>query len=351
MKRKYSFVIPVYNCEPYLESCVASILSQKGVSDFEIILVDDGSKDRSGRIADMLALRDSRIRTFHKENGGAASARNFGLQQVTGEYVLFVDSDDTVEDQLLQSVEEALAENPDALVIFGMAFDYYRKETCIRSQVLSCAHAGMFSVKRLLEESKVFFDDNALSSACNKVFKTDVIRKHGLEMKPGMTLYEDFDFVLRYLACVEWVCCIAKPFYHYRNNLETIHLNSRVASLDKLQENMQVLFQSARKCSSESTGLKEVCANLYMMLLWQHLKGKKYSVAELKSCTGTYCADPDFRAMMTPDVHMGAFEKELFRKIESGEFQELHREILKRKLMTNVKRIVKKMMRTVGIKR
>ena len=351
MKIKYSFVIPVYGCEQYLEACVESILSQKGDHDFEIILVDDGSKDRSGQIADMLAEKDSRIRTFHKENGGAASARNFGLQQVTGEYVLFIDSDDTVEDQLLQSVEAALAENPESLVIFGMAFDFYRKGVHIRSQVLSCCHNGVYSVKQLLEECKDFFYDNALSSACNKVFSTEIIREHSLEMKSGMTLYEDFDFVLRYLACVEQVHCIAKPFYHYRNDLETIHLNSRVASLDKLQENMRTLFRSARELSDKSVELKEVCVNLYMLLLWQHLKVSRYTVAEIKQYTVPYCTEPYFRAMLTPEVRLGGFEKELFRKVENGEFRKLHRGILTSRMKSNVSRIVKKIMRTAGIKR
>lgn len=351
MKIKYSFVIPVYGCEQYLEACVESILSQKGDHAFEIILVDDGSRDRSGQIADMLARKDSRIRTFHKENGGAASARNFGLQQVTGDYVLFIDSDDTVEDQLLQCVDEALAEHPEALVIYGMTFDYYRKDVCIRSQLLSCGHNGVYSVKQLLEEGKAFFYDNALSSACNKVFQAAVLRKLGLEMQPGMTLYEDFDFVLRYLACAEQVHCIAKPFYRYRNDLEEAHLDRRVASLEKLQENMRMLFRSALELSPESTALKEVCVGLYMMLLWQHLKGKKYSIEELSSCAAAYCAEPAFRAMLVPEVHLGSFEQKLLRRIEQGEFRELQREIQKSRLKTNIKRIVKKSMRAVGMKR
>ena len=100
-----------------------------------------------------------------------------------------------------------------------------------------------------------------------------------------------------------------------------------------------------------SAGLKEVCTNLYLLLLWQHLKGKKYSVAELSSCTVTYCAEPDFRAMLAPDVQLGSFEQKLFLRIENEEFRELHREILKSKWITNTKRAVKKMMRAVGMKR
>lgn len=351
MKIKYSFVIPVYGCEQYLEECVDSILAQKSDHSFEVILVDDGSRDRSGQIADMLASRDNRIRTFHKENGGAASARNFGLQKVTGDYVLFVDSDDTVEDQLLNHVDEALAENPEALVIFGITFDFYWKKTCIRSQVLSCKHSGIFFTNQVLENCRDFFYDNALSSVWNKVFLTDTIRKFGLEMKAGMTLYEDLDFVLRYLACVEKVYCIPRSFYHYRNDLEAIHLDSRVASLEKVRENMCALIQSAQTLSTESVSLKEICADLYLLLLWQHLKGSHYTVEALKEHVIRYCEEPGFRELLAPDVSLGSFEKELFSWIENGEFQKLHDRIRKNRIMTKVKRTVKKILRTVGIKK
>ena len=88
-----SVIVPVYNVEPYLAQCINSILSQS-FEDFEVLLVDDGSKDKSGGICDEYAARDSRIRVFHKENGGLSSARNFGLNRANGKYVMFIDSDD-----------------------------------------------------------------------------------------------------------------------------------------------------------------------------------------------------------------------------------------------------------------
>lgn len=93
MKPAISVIIPVYNTESYLERCLKSILSQS-FTDIELLLVDDGSTDRSGAICDEYAVRDNRIKVLHQENGGVSSARNLGLDQATGEYVIFADADD-----------------------------------------------------------------------------------------------------------------------------------------------------------------------------------------------------------------------------------------------------------------
>ena len=91
-----SVIVPVYNVENYLSRCVDSILSQSGVT-LEVLLVDDGSTDASGKICDSYAARDDRVKVIHKENGGLSSARNTGLDRASGDYVTFVDSDDYLE--------------------------------------------------------------------------------------------------------------------------------------------------------------------------------------------------------------------------------------------------------------
>ena len=92
---KISIIVPVYNAEQYLPKCIESILDQKE-KDFELLLIDDGSQDNSGKICDTYAEKDDRIRVFHKENGGVSSARNLVLEEATGEMVFFIDSDDYV---------------------------------------------------------------------------------------------------------------------------------------------------------------------------------------------------------------------------------------------------------------
>lgn len=101
-----SVIVPVYNAEPYLARCIDSIMSQT-FEDFEVLIVDDGSQDKSGEICDEYAAKDSRIRVFHKENGGVSSARNLGLDNATGEWIAFVDSDDWVDEEYLSCLYDA----------------------------------------------------------------------------------------------------------------------------------------------------------------------------------------------------------------------------------------------------
>src|SRR5699024_10612040 len=96
-----SIVVPVYNIENYIEKCIESLISQT-YKNIEIILVDDGATDNSGRICDLYAKKDSRIRVLHKENGGLSDARNKGARECKGEYLFFVDGDDTVSPVLIE---------------------------------------------------------------------------------------------------------------------------------------------------------------------------------------------------------------------------------------------------------
>ena len=111
-----SIIVPVYNAEKFLNRCIDSILAQT-YTDWELLLIDDGSKDASGRICDEYATKDERIRVFHKENGGVSSARNLGLDHAQGEWITFVDSDDYIEENFLKSFEG----NLDADLVVGNA--------------------------------------------------------------------------------------------------------------------------------------------------------------------------------------------------------------------------------------
>lgn len=110
-----SVIVPVYNTEKYLDRCIQSILSQT-YSNIEILLIDDGSTDSSGVICDRYAEQDSRVRVFHKENGGVSSARNMGLDNAKGEWITFVDSDDYINDNFLQVVIENVSSKIDLIV-------------------------------------------------------------------------------------------------------------------------------------------------------------------------------------------------------------------------------------------
>lgn len=116
---KISCIVPVYNVEKYLRRCVDSILNQT-FTDFELILVDDGSLDNSPAICDEYAVKDSRIKVIHKVNGGVSSARNVGLDVAKGEWICFVDSDDLIEADYMQKMYEAAINNNSDFIMCGI---------------------------------------------------------------------------------------------------------------------------------------------------------------------------------------------------------------------------------------
>lgn len=352
---KYSIIIPVYGCEKYLEPCVKSVIKQKGNHSYEIILVDDGSKDSSGEIADQLAQQYEQVKTVHKKNGGAASARNRGIKEAKGKYIIFIDGDDTVDENLLDIVNKELETNEHAMVIFGMSFDYYRNDVFERCDKLSCSHNGIYTLNELFFEYKDFFFDNALSSACNKVFMLDKIKNNNLLFEEGMTLYEDYDFVLRYMMCVEFVICLNNIFYHYRNILEDTHINYRVLNLSNLQANLSHLLVTVNGLSElksqklNFSQLLDISANLYLQFLIQNLMIKKYSHEELQNSLKIYCNDSNFRAILAAGGKLEEKNKKLLRQIDYGEYRQINREYKKKRLIMKNKKIVKNLLRITGL--
>ena len=114
----YSIIVPVYNAEKYLESCIDSVLSQSSDKTYEVILVDDGSTDHSPELCDRYAKQSSNVRVIHQANQGVSAARNAGIAASRGEYILFLDSDDLWRADLLKEVSAVLTKTPD-MVIFG----------------------------------------------------------------------------------------------------------------------------------------------------------------------------------------------------------------------------------------
>ena len=108
--KKVSIIVPVYNVEKYLQRCIESILTQTE-TDLELLLIDDGSKDKSGLICDEYAQKDERVNVIHKENGGVSSARNLGIEKANGEWMCFIDADDYVRLDFLSNIQQYLFHN------------------------------------------------------------------------------------------------------------------------------------------------------------------------------------------------------------------------------------------------
>ena len=317
---KYSIIVPVYNCRKYLPDCVESILNQT-VPDFELVLIDDGSTDQSGVICDAYAVRDKRIRAFHKQNGGAASARNYGIDRAIGRYILFVDGDDTITKDCLEAVGKSvsLAE----LTIFGIQFNYFRGAKLKSHGIHSVHFTGVFTKDELLANFQDFFQDNQLSSACNKLFDKKILIERNIRFQQGQTLYEDFDFVLRYLNAVQTIFCIDRPLYEYRIVLHgPAYRNKRTATTAGIREGLLPLRETAATYYSmypDST-VPSVMANLYMMLLQQHLIQRTDNTDPQFSqeLTG-YCNDEILQSAIRAGGVLEGTNKELYGWIRSGD--------------------------------
>lgn len=185
-----SIIVPVYNAEQCLNRCVDSILLQT-YSDFEVLLIDDGSKDASGRICDEYALRDDRIRVFHKENGGVSSARNLGLEHARGEWITFCDADDYLpENNLFLHVNQCENAQIHFFSMIGI-HNGERREIQLPNRLMDDAE----SIHSFLYD---YLDSEILKCICGKFVRKDVAK--GLLFDELIRLGED---TLFFLSCVE----------------------------------------------------------------------------------------------------------------------------------------------------
>lgn len=206
-----SIIVPVYNAEKYLEECLASIARQAFL-DFECILIDDGSEDKSGSICDTWSLKDKRFHVVHQENSGVSSARNKGIEIAKGEYIAFVDSDDWLESDYLQTLYNRIDSDKSDLSILGICRDFpqgnskrYSYKSC--SFPLDCEH---------VEEFVGLVDSLILYSPYVKLYCKDIIRNNSISFDESVSYGEDLLFNFQYLRHVRNITCSDAVLYHYR---------------------------------------------------------------------------------------------------------------------------------------
>jgi len=206
-----SVIVPVYKAEDYLHACVDSILSQT-VSDFELILVDDGSPDGCGAICDDYAARDSRVRVIHQENQGQAAARNHAFSIAKGEWVCFVDSDDAVHPQMLERLGQAAAESGAAMSMCRMLEapkipEDFSAPVEVNWELLSMEEAPLVAL----------FDAGDYPGwvACAKLIRRELVQSH--LFCPGR-VYEDNEAVCHWIYGAKTIASIPHSLYFYRTN-------------------------------------------------------------------------------------------------------------------------------------
>lgn len=209
-----SIIIPVYNVEKYLPECIESIIAQD-FSDFECLLVDDGSTDGSGALCDSYAARDSRIKVFHQQNQGVSAARNRGIAEAMGEWISFVDSDDWLDCSYLSDLLSAQIAD---WIISGYTIHNTDKITeLVPPQQLSFEVGKDFIgiIAHLLESYSLY------GPYC-KLYRKSIIKLKEIKFNETISFGEDLTFNFDYLINVRTISCIPKSNYHYRRSSNTL---------------------------------------------------------------------------------------------------------------------------------
>lgn len=243
----FSIIVPVYKTEKFLEKCITSILTQS-YSDFELILVDDGSPDLCPQICDKYSEQDSRVKVYHKRNGGVSSARNLGISVAIGTYIWFVDSDDYIEPFSLQYLFDVQSNHKADMYIFN-------------NRIVHDISISLESIDDFFQ--KYYFTYIPGFGPWNKLYRRNIIQKYNLQFDIQETIGEDLLFNINYYKVLfeenkKKIFFIGQNFYHYvdradsaMNTFSKERVYQQLRLFDKIQrcltgilsdENMKYLF-------------------------------------------------------------------------------------------------------------
>lgn len=229
MEFKISIVVPVYKVENYIDRCIESLLNQS-YKNLEIILVDDGSPDKCGDICEEYALKDKRIKVIHKENGGLSDARNYGIQYITGEYTLFLDSDDYIEKDCIESLLKIAKENKSDIVQSGFYYDY--RNYLLYDNRYYNEEDNIINLDNFSAMEELIINERIKNFAWGKLFKTELIRN--IPFKKGV-LFEDVFWTHQVIKKIEKYTITHIPKWYYVQREDSIVAKYSSRNLDILE--------------------------------------------------------------------------------------------------------------------
>lgn len=208
MDKLISIIVPIYNCEKYLEKCLNSIINQT-YKKLEIILINDGSIDDSEKICQQFLSKDGRVKYIKQKNMGVSTARNNGIKQATGDFVCFVDSDDYLEQDYINELKKGMIRSE--LTISEYYINSNDEET----------HKS-YDINNVIKKEeflkKIVYDDFFCGYLWNKMYNLSIIKENNIAFNPQIKIMEDFLFNIEYVEYVENIQIIKKPLYHYIEN-------------------------------------------------------------------------------------------------------------------------------------
>lgn len=262
----FSVVIPVYNVEKYLNQCVDSILKQT-FKDFELILIDDGSSDKCGQICDEYAESDKHVKVIHKENGGLSDARNYGTRIASGQYIIFIDSDDYIaSNQFLKKLYEAAEDEPD--IILYKYKKYYEDKKKFSEAGF---HYPEISVKDKTDKvlTELVKTNSFYCAAWMKSIKRSLLQLNAIEFQKGI-LSEDQEWYYHVVLCAKSYVAIDEAFIIYRQRAGSITSTTgskNIADNIRLLQYWESNLMNARVSEEKRYALLSSLGKLYSNLL------------------------------------------------------------------------------------
>ena len=291
---RVSIVVPIYNAEKYIGPCLESIIQQT-YSHWEVLLINDGSSDASGEICEKYAQTDNRIKVFHRNNHGVSATRNYGIEHATGKYVMFIDSDDTIEKNTLSdNVAKMEASDADVL-IYGCRYHILDENRTIDKPL----------PEEFLGSKKEFFDKwyvpllqmESLNPPWNKLIRREVLEKHGIRFNEAFSICEDMAFTVELLDKCDSVFLNKGMYYNY--NIKStgslvfkFHHNYFDALSYFFNKSMEYC-QEFEENGGQKITLKTIYANLAIMHLKQICNDSGWEKEKCLARIAAICRDAD----------------------------------------------------------
>lgn len=260
----FSIIMPAYGVEAYIEQALTDIISQT-FDDWELIVVDDCSPDRSAACAEKYAEGDRRIRVVHhKENRGLAEARNTGIQEARGCYIWFPDPDDRYETTLLSEVRDSLKQNPAAVVLFGHVQEYYRAHSeFLYSNKLALTPARYTSAPQLRPRIIYLEQETHYGYAWNKVYNLAYMKEHHFTYK-NLALIEDVLFNIDFFQDIDTLNILSSTPYRYAKRTNESLTNKHLANYYELHHTrIKALYEQQKTWGTLDSAAKAILGSLY----------------------------------------------------------------------------------------
>lgn len=274
----FSVIVPCYNCVKTLENTVNSIQTS-GLSNYELLLIDDGSTDGTGALCDAICEKYPELRCIHQPNAGVSAARNRGIDEARGDYLWFVDADDTVSLLNIESILKAIRDGVDC-IMFGMQFRYVWHGRDIMRETLSCSEPAKLEQQDLGSHFCSLFEKNYFTAIWNKLIRKRILTENKIYFDQDLINYEDLHFSLILVGCCKTIIALPEIYYCYVNEFghdRTVDRLQRIpdviAYTDKIVAPFYTLNeQLCRTGCLPIDGLSEIILRLYLEAAYFKLK-------------------------------------------------------------------------------